>query len=193
MNSFYGVLGTPGCRFAASALAGAITSLGQHILYWTRDLVSARGLEVIYGDTDPLFVRMNAPEPGAAQQLPQLGAELARFVNESLARHVREDYGVESRLETEFRSDLPEVFSRPCAVRRLVTRVKRKVRTGGQKGMRDSAPRWTEIFSSSAYGFAALSPVACFSKVQWHGRPTIPRPVLRSPVPSVSVNCAFTS
>ena len=56
---------------------------------------------------------MNAPEPGAAQQLPQLGAELARFVNESLARHVREDYGVESRLELQFRSDLPEVFLPP--------------------------------------------------------------------------------
>ena len=55
MNSFYGVLGTPGCRFAASALAGAITTFGQHILFWTRDLVSGRGLEVIYGDTDSLF------------------------------------------------------------------------------------------------------------------------------------------
>ena len=113
MNSFYGVLGTPGCRFAASALAGAITSLGQHILYWTRDLVSARGLEVIYGDTDSLFVRMNAPEPGAAQQLPQLGAELARFVNESLARHVREDYGVESRLELEFEAIYRKFFLPP--------------------------------------------------------------------------------
>ena len=32
MNSFYGVLGAAGCRFAGSQLAGAITSFGQHIL-----------------------------------------------------------------------------------------------------------------------------------------------------------------
>ena len=44
MNSFYGVLGTPGCRFAASALAGAITTLGQHILFWARDQVAAAGV-----------------------------------------------------------------------------------------------------------------------------------------------------
>jgi len=113
MNSFYGVLGTPGCRFAASALAGAITSLGQHILYWTRDLVSARGLEVIYGDTDSLFVHLGRRGPGLDQELPGLGAELSRFVNESLAEHVRRDYGVESRLELEFEAIYRKLFLPP--------------------------------------------------------------------------------
>jgi DNA polymerase II len=113
MNSFYGVLGTPGCRFAASALAGAITSLGQHILYWTRDLVAGSGLEVIYGDTDSLFVRMGDQGPGADQQLSQRGAELARFVNASLAEHVRKDYGVESRLELEFEAIYRKFFLPP--------------------------------------------------------------------------------
>jgi DNA polymerase II len=113
MNSFYGVLGTPGCRFAASALAGAITSLGQHILYWTRDLVAGRGLEVIYGDTDSLFVRMGDRGPGAGQKLFQLGTELARFVNASLAEHVRKDYGVESRLELEFEAIYRKFFLPP--------------------------------------------------------------------------------
>ena len=32
MNSFYGVLGARGCRFAGSDLAGAITSFGQSIV-----------------------------------------------------------------------------------------------------------------------------------------------------------------
>ncbi len=113
MNSFYGVLGTPGCRFAASALAGAITSLGQHILYWTRDLMSARGLEVIYGDTDSLFVHMGQRGPGPDQELGRVGAELARFVNESLARHVQSDYGVQSRLELEFEAIYRKFFLPP--------------------------------------------------------------------------------
>ncbi len=113
MNSFYGVLGTPGCRFAASALAGAITSLGQHILYWTRDLVSARGREVIYGDTDSLFVRIDERGSPSGLELPELGAELARFVNQSLADHVRADYGVESRLELEFEAIYRKFFLPP--------------------------------------------------------------------------------
>jgi len=112
MNSFYGVMGTSGCRFAASALAGAITSLGQHILYWARDLVSDRGLEVIYGDTDSLFVRIEDRGPTGAD-LPAVGAELARFVNQSLAEHVRKDYGVESRLELEFEAIYRKFFLPP--------------------------------------------------------------------------------
>jgi DNA polymerase-2 len=113
MNSFYGVMGTPGCRFAASALAGAITSLGQHILYWARDLVSGRGLEVIYGDTDSLFVRVGDQGPTDVEDLSAMGAELARFVNESLAEHVRKDYGVESRLELEFEAIYRRFFLPP--------------------------------------------------------------------------------
>jgi DNA polymerase-2 len=113
MNSFYGVLGTPGCRFAASALAGSITSLGQHILYWTRDLVSTRGFEVIYGDTDSLFVHMGMRGPGPDHELSRLGVGLARFVNESLAVHVQRDFGVESRLDLEFEGIYRKFFLPP--------------------------------------------------------------------------------
>ena len=74
MNSFYGVLGTPGCRFAASALAGAITTLGQHILYWARDRVTAAGYEVIYGDTDSLFVLPGDRADATAAVLASTGA-----------------------------------------------------------------------------------------------------------------------
>ena len=113
MNSFYGVLGTPGCRFAASALAGAITTLGQHILYWTRDLVSSRGLEVIYGDTDSLFVLAGVDGPVSDQELSRIGSELAVEVNARLAAHVRDDYGVQSRLELEFEAVYRRFFLPP--------------------------------------------------------------------------------
>ena len=56
MNSFYGVLGTPRCRFYSPETANAITSLGQKILRWTRDTLEKRGHPVLYGDTDSLFV-----------------------------------------------------------------------------------------------------------------------------------------
>jgi DNA polymerase-2 len=114
MNSFYGVLGTPGCRFASSALAGAITTFGQHILYWARDLVAGEGYAVIYGDTDSLFVVGGA---GGGSEAPKLAA----FVNERLAQYVRESYGVESRMVLEFESLYQRFFLPP-------------MRTGGGPG-----------------------------------------------------------
>jgi DNA polymerase-2 len=113
MNSFYGVLGTPGCRFAASALAGAITTFGQHILFWARDLVAAQGYDVIYGDTDSLFVRAGAAPGTSAAELSRIGSKLADLVNTRLADYVRETYGVQSRLELEFESIYRRFFLPP--------------------------------------------------------------------------------
>ena len=113
MNSFYGVLGTPGCRFAASALAGAITTFGQHILYWARDQVSARGYEVIYGDTDSLFVLSGADADAPVEEMSRIGAELASFLNARLADYLQSTYGAVSRLELEFEAIYRRFFLPP--------------------------------------------------------------------------------
>ena len=55
-NSFYGVLGADGCRYARTELAGAITSFGKLFLTAARDFFEARGLRTLYGDTDSVFV-----------------------------------------------------------------------------------------------------------------------------------------
>ena len=68
MNSFYGVLGTPGCRFFDPVLANAITSFGKELLLWTRDAIERRGLPVLYGDTDSLFV-LSGRDPLGAREL----------------------------------------------------------------------------------------------------------------------------
>jgi DNA polymerase-2 len=103
MNSFYGVLGAPGCRFAGSQLAGAITSFGQHILSWCRDFLESGGRQVIYGDTDSLFVLA----PGAS------GEELAAELNEALARYLAERWRVQSRLLLEFEKVYERFFLPP--------------------------------------------------------------------------------
>jgi len=113
MNSFYGVLGTPGCRFAASALAGAITTFGQHILYWARDQVSAKGYEVIYGDTDSLFVLSGADKDAPVEEMASVGGELALFLNGRLADYLQSTYGVASRLELEFEAIYRQFFLPP--------------------------------------------------------------------------------
>ncbi len=96
MNSFYGVLGTPACRFYNPALANSITGTGKALLLWSKAWFEARGLRVLYGDTDSLFVASGFEDADAAEEQ---GATLAAELNEALARYVRERWGVESRLE----------------------------------------------------------------------------------------------
>ena len=98
MNSFYGVLGTPACRYHDPDLANAITTFGREVLLWTRDFVERAGYRVLYGDTDSLFALSGETTgEGAAR----VGADLARRVNEALRDHLRATYRVESRLELE--------------------------------------------------------------------------------------------
>jgi len=101
MNSFYGVLGTSSCRFASQSISGAITSFGQHLLRWARDLLQEEGLSVIYGDTDSLFVDAGLPADIAPEEAAKRGEEIASRVNERLAEYLASAYGVESRLELE--------------------------------------------------------------------------------------------
>ncbi|MFN8177751.1 MAG: DNA polymerase II [bacterium] len=101
MNSFYGVLGTPACRFFSPDVANAITSFGREILLWTKARVEAKGLRVLYGDTDSLFVESGETEAAAARTLGErLAAELNAAVRDEIARRWR----VTSKLELEFDS-----------------------------------------------------------------------------------------
>ncbi|MBU8913484.1 MAG: DNA polymerase II [Spirochaetales bacterium] len=101
MNSFYGVLGSSGCRFAGAPLAGAITGFGQYILHWTRDRLTGRGYKVLYGDTDSLFV-LAARDPGAVQELFSTGDRLCAEINGELSEFVRTHFDLESHLQLEF-------------------------------------------------------------------------------------------
>ncbi|MCP4657752.1 MAG: DNA polymerase II, partial [bacterium] len=98
MNSFYGVLGTPACRFYRPELAGAITAFGREILGWSKERLELWGHRVLYGDTDSLFVLSGEDDAPAAWEL---GRRLVAELNRDVARHVREKWRVESRLELE--------------------------------------------------------------------------------------------
>ncbi len=69
MNSFYGVLGTPACRFYDPRLANAITSFGREVLLWCQRRIEAEGRRVLYGDTDSLFVETGETDAAAARAL----------------------------------------------------------------------------------------------------------------------------
>jgi DNA polymerase-2 len=99
MNSFYGVLGTPACRFYDPRLANAITGFGRELLLWCQRRVEADGHRVLYGDTDSLFVETGAMDPGAARAF---GGSLAASLNQDLARHIADRWHVTSRLDLVF-------------------------------------------------------------------------------------------
>ena len=95
-NSFYGVLGASGCRYARSELAGAITSFGKQFLTTARDWFEARGYHVIYGDTDSVFVQF---ERGAGYaELLALATKLAGDLNRFLAAEIRASFDLDSHL-----------------------------------------------------------------------------------------------
>ncbi|MEY4582636.1 MAG: hypothetical protein RL701_7339 [Pseudomonadota bacterium] len=100
MNSFYGVLGTPACRFFDAKLVSSITLRGHEIITHSQALLEARGQRVIYGDTDSLFVRLaNDLTPEACTEL---GHELAQALNTHWRERIAREHRLESQLEVQF-------------------------------------------------------------------------------------------
>jgi DNA polymerase-2 len=95
MNSFYGVLGTPACRFYNPALANAITGAGRQMLLWAKGWLERAGCAVLYGDTDSLFASAG---PGAPEALLARGETLAAGLTAELAQHIGGEWRAASRL-----------------------------------------------------------------------------------------------
>ena len=106
MNSFYGVLGAGGCRFHDDRLASSITCRGHEIIKRSREFIESSGFEVIYGDTDSVFVLLGdgLDESQARSQGQRLAADLNRWWQ----RQIATEHRLESCLEIEFET----LFSR---------------------------------------------------------------------------------
>jgi len=156
MNSFYGVLGARGCRFAGSDLAGAITSFGQRILSWCKTFLEGLGYTVLYGDTDSLFVTILEPgaQPSAqtendVREIPPAasldGEEICRLVNEALEKHLIESYGVEPRLTLIFEKRYSRFFLPPLRGGDGRTKKGRAKGYAGAAGSRDGGENRIEV------------------------------------------------
>ena len=108
MNSFYGVLGTIGCRIHDSRLTSSITRRSHEIIIQTVKIIEAEGYEVIYGDTDSVFVSLQqAAKNNAAQAI---GRQLVKLTNQYWTDHLQQNYGVQSYLEMEFETHFNQFF-----------------------------------------------------------------------------------
>lgn len=100
MNSFYGVLGSSGCRFFDARLASSITMRGHEIMKQTKSLIEAQGYTVIYGDTDSTFVSLN--NAMSSSDADKIGQSLVKSINLWWQKHLDSEYGLESHLELEY-------------------------------------------------------------------------------------------
>lgn len=101
MNSFYGVMGSSKSRFYHSDLPLAITKTGQWILSQGREFFQNRSMQVIYGDTDSLFVKISQD------------VNLEKLVNDFnhyLGKVIFDEYGVKSYLELEYEKTFEKIF-----------------------------------------------------------------------------------
>ncbi len=99
MNSFYGILGTVGCRFLDSRLVSSITKRGHEILIQSKNFIEDAGYQVIYGDTDSVFVLLGSVPN---EQVQVIGNDLTAQLNEWWTKRLREKYDIDSFLEMEF-------------------------------------------------------------------------------------------
>ena len=108
MNSFYGVLGSTGCRFFDPRLSGSITKRSHEILKKTSKWIEAKGHKVIYGDTDSIFVFIGSDK--SKQQAKQLGTELQSYINEKWQHRLKRDFNIVSQLDIEFETHFTKFF-----------------------------------------------------------------------------------
>lgn len=100
MNSFYGVLGSSGCRFFNPQLASSITKRGHQIIQTTKTFIEEQGYSVIYGDTDSVFVLLG--ENQTEEQCKIVGKKLQKQLNEWWTQYLEDKFQIKSNLEIEF-------------------------------------------------------------------------------------------
>lgn len=108
MASCYGVLGASGSRFSDSRLTASITLRGQQIIQQSVDWIHQQGYEVIYGDTDSLFVWLNQDLDD--EQVEVVGQAMAQGLNDHWRHKLEQEFQVESCLELEYEVHYRQFF-----------------------------------------------------------------------------------
>jgi DNA polymerase-2 len=99
MNSFFGVLANPMCRFYSLDMANAITHSGQFIVKKSADLAEELGYKVIYGDTDSIFLETKASDMNHAEEI---GTKVQKKINTFWQDYSKENFGMKSYMEIQF-------------------------------------------------------------------------------------------
>lgn len=99
MSSFYGVLGSGGCRFYDTRLASSITMRGHQIIQQTAQWIEEK-YNVIYGDTDSVFVLIG--DSVSADEANNIGRSLAKDINQRWQEKIHQEFDIPCFMELEF-------------------------------------------------------------------------------------------
>ena len=99
MNSFFGVLASPNCRFSTHELGDSITSFAQTTIKQTMKLISDKGYDVIYGDTDSIFIDLHVKN---FDEATKVGNEISKYITDFFKKWIPKNYSRESFLDLEF-------------------------------------------------------------------------------------------
>ncbi len=99
MASFSGVLMSSNCRFSTFELGDSITSFAQMIIKKTMNLISEKGFDIIYGDTDSIFIDLHV---NSFEDAEKKGKEITNYINNYFKEYIKKEYCRESYLELEF-------------------------------------------------------------------------------------------
>jgi DNA polymerase-2 len=99
MNSFFGVLASPNCRYFNLDMANAITHFGQMIIKLTAEEIEKHfKFKIIYSDTDSVFIETNLNK----EKANPLSKEIQDYINNFYKKYTKENYNRDSYLELEF-------------------------------------------------------------------------------------------
>lgn len=98
LNSFFGVLANANCRFFNLDIANAITHFGQLLVKLTAEEVKKK-YDVIYSDTDSVFVLSNEKDSKKAEKV---GEKLAKDMNKFFDDYVKKKYKRKNYLLLEY-------------------------------------------------------------------------------------------
>jgi len=107
MNSIFGVLGNPNCRFYNSDIANAVTAFGRQIIQTTADVVERMGYHVIYGDTDSIFVLSRADDAKSAREI---GQSIEREINAFYKDYIWKNFHRETHIHLEFETHFERFY-----------------------------------------------------------------------------------
>jgi DNA polymerase-2 len=108
MASFYGVLGSDGCRFFDMRLSSSITQRSHEIIQRSGQWIEQQGYDVIYGDTDSVFVWLK--EKKTQQQADKIGQRLSKELNSWWAATIKQEHQLDSKLEIEYETHYQRFF-----------------------------------------------------------------------------------
>ncbi|MDD0853846.1 DNA polymerase II [Halobacteriovorax sp. GB3] len=157
MNSFYGVMGSGGSRFYHADLPTAITGTGQWILKKAIVYLEDRGYEVVYGDTDSVFVKIVMSD---TSKMEEKSSVIAKGLNEYFQDLLLKEYGVHSELEIEYEKHYRKLYLPPArsgeggAKKRYAGLIinkngEREIKFAGMEFVRSD---WTKLAKRFQYG-----------------------------------------